>query len=158
MKTTGRDDQAADVRVHEQWTVSLLLSGANSSSGIGYGGTQNWTLSVDASAGLLGLLASHLPEGRPLFLLLHVRVVAGVLGVVAGVAVRVEKVGRAQFVDRGQRNAGCVPETHGAVLVSVEAQREKYFCHKIVLAEANWVDGFWNLLHCNRYDQWMYCN
>lgn len=127
VKTSGRGDQAADVRVHEQRAASLLLSGANSSPGIGHGGTQDRMLSVDASADLLGLLASHLPEGRPLFLLLHVRVVAGVLGVVAGVAVRVEKVGRAQLVDRGQRDAGCVPEAHGAVLVSVEARRGKIF-------------------------------
>lgn len=68
-------------------------------------------------------LGSHLPEGGPFFLRLHVGVVARVLGVVAGIAVRVKNIGRAQFVDGSQSNAGCVPETHGAVFMSVETQR-----------------------------------
>lgn len=68
-------------------------------------------------------LGSHLPEGGPFFLLLHVGVVARVLGVVTGIAVRVKNIGRAQFVDGSQSNAGCVPETHGAVFMSVETQR-----------------------------------
>lgn len=50
------------------------------------------------------LLSSHLPEGRPFLLLLHIRVVARVLRVVARVTVGVEDVGCAEFVQRSESN------------------------------------------------------
>lgn len=125
MKTTGRDGRAADVRVHGP----MGRSSAPGQSKLHGTGRRVLTPRRD----LLGLLAPHLPEGRPLFLLLQVRVVAGVLGVVAGVAVRVKDVGRAQLVDRGQRDARRVPEAHGAVLVSVQAQRGK------ILLSLKWI-------------------
>lgn len=63
------------------------------------------------------LLSPHLSEGRPLLLLLHVGVVAGVMRVITGVTVSVEDIGCAEFVQRSESNTRCIPETDSAVLV-----------------------------------------
>lgn len=66
------------------------------------------------------LIASHLPERRPFFLLLlHIGVVAGVLRVIARVAVGVEDVGCAEFVQRSEGDTRSIPESHSAILMAV---------------------------------------
>lgn len=55
-------------------------------------------------------LHTHLPEGRPLLLRLR--------HAVAVLAIRLEGVGRAQFVERLERHPRGIPEAHGAVLVA----------------------------------------
>lgn len=68
----------------------------------------------------------YLPKGRPLLLLLllllHVWVIAGVVGIIDRVAVCVEDVGRAEFVQWSQSNTWGVPETNSAVLVPARSR------------------------------------
>lgn len=74
------------------------------------------------------LFSSHLPKGWPFLLLLHVGVVARILGIVARVTVGVEDVGRAEFVQRGKSDTRGIPETHSAVFMPVNTQNfKKYY-------------------------------
>lgn len=71
------------------------------------------------------LLRTRLSERRPLLFLLHVRIIIWVGRVVAGVTVGMEYISCAEFVDRSKGNTRCIPETYGAVLVSVNGKKIK---------------------------------
>lgn len=73
------------------------------------------------------LLTSHLFEGRPFLLLLHIRVIAWVLRVVTWVTVGVEDIGCAKFVNWSKGNAWCIPEANSAVLMSVNTHTHTRF-------------------------------
>lgn len=79
------------------------------------------------------LFISHLPKGWPFLFLLHVRVVARILGIVTRVTVSVEDVGRAEFVQRGKSDTWGIPETHSAVFMPVNTENsKKYYFDKNV--------------------------
>lgn len=71
------------------------------------------------------LLRSHLSERRPFLFLLHVRIIIWVGRVLTGVTVGMEHISCAEFVERSKSNTWSIPETHGAVFMSVNLKKKK---------------------------------
>lgn len=83
------------------------------------------------------LLRSHLSERRPFLFLLHVRIIIWVGRVVAGVTVGMEHISCAEFVERSKSNTWSIPETHGAVFMSVNLKKKKRQKKKNMTTEAS---------------------
>lgn len=71
------------------------------------------------------LLRSHLSERRPFLFLLHIRIITCVGRFIAGVTVGMEHISCAEFIDRSKSNTWSIPETHGAVFMTVNWKKKK---------------------------------